>query len=648
MKYQFKRGLSMMLVLVMVISLLSGLSITVEAATYSYNQGQRGTVATSLTSAAEAFYAKNSVTYETMSALPGSSTLSSVPSSDLYEELQDLMVSNHTHQTSYDETRDLYMYTDCQNGGGKISAFYSGQDVGPAWDSGSTWNREHVWPKSKTTAGEKDPVNSDLMSLRPAVSSINSSRGNKAYGQSSGYYDPNSEADGKYDLRGDAARIILYSYTRWGDYTSSYMWGSSGVIESKDVLLEWIYVDPVDTWELSRNDVVESITGTRNVFVDYPELAYLLFGEAIPTDMTTPSGKAGEIYKITAEASDSQMGSVSVSSNIITAVPAEGYMVAGFEVVSGTANVTRDGNTFKVAASSDCTVRILFEEKAEVTIDYLYNTTVISSQTAYSGDTITLPDYEGEVPEGYTFVGWAEETVEHADRRPEYTRSGEDYLVSGETDLYALFSYVVESETGPEVWSQVTSASMLYAGAKVVLANNVYNAVAGGELTKASNGYYLPSVTATFSDDKSTITSMPADAMIFTLGGEASKWTFENPDEKLLGATALKTLAFGSGTTTWNINISNGCATVQNGEFNYGSILYNIDYPRFTTYSGTSDYVDSLNLYILSGGATTYYTTVQEQEQQPEPEVSNRCPLCVMAEKNPLFRRHIHMSPRNS
>ena len=69
------------------------------------------------------------------------------------------------------------------------------------------------------------------------------------------------------------------------------MWGTSGVMESKSVLLEWVEEDPVDTWELGRNDSVESITGTRNVFVDYPELAFVLFGEEIP-NMTTPSGKA--------------------------------------------------------------------------------------------------------------------------------------------------------------------------------------------------------------------------------------------------------------------------------------------------------------------------------------------------------------------
>jgi hypothetical protein len=70
------------------------------------------------------------------------------------------------------------------------------------------------------------------------------------------------------------------------------MWGKSGVMESLTVLLEWMEADPVDTWEMGRNDSVQSITGTRNIFVDYPEYAWLLFGKEIPSNMVTPSGKA--------------------------------------------------------------------------------------------------------------------------------------------------------------------------------------------------------------------------------------------------------------------------------------------------------------------------------------------------------------------
>ncbi len=260
------------------------------------NWGERGVVATGLSPNAKKFYTDNNTSYSTLSALSGSATVSSVPSSALYSELQELMVENHTKQTSYGDTRDLYCFTDCENSDdSSISCFYSGTAIGPDWDNGTTWNREHCWPKSKTPAGDADNGSTgevgDIMTLRPTKSNINSSRGNKAYGQSSSYYNPNGSLGSTgYDLRGDVARIVLYNYVRWGN--TSKMWGTDGVMESKDVLLDWIEADPVDTWELGRNDSVESITGTRNVFVDYPELAFVLFGETVPTTMQTPSKAA--------------------------------------------------------------------------------------------------------------------------------------------------------------------------------------------------------------------------------------------------------------------------------------------------------------------------------------------------------------------
>jgi len=64
------------------------------------------------------------------------------------------------------------------------------------------------------------------------------------------------------------------------------------VFQSVDVLLEWCEMDPVDTWEMGRNEVIEDIQGNRNVFIDYPEYAWLIYGRDIPDDMTTPSGMA--------------------------------------------------------------------------------------------------------------------------------------------------------------------------------------------------------------------------------------------------------------------------------------------------------------------------------------------------------------------
>ena len=288
-----KRSLSLLLVLATLVCMIATVGINASAADFSYvysgkyiyNWGERGEVATFLSPNAESFYKKYNTSYDILSSYAGGTSQSNASSSKLYSELKSLMSSAHTHITSYAETKDLYKYTDCQNNGGKISSFYSGTLIGPAWGEGN-WNREHTWPNSKGLGGSDE---NDIMMLRPTSTSENSSRGNTAYGKSSGYYNPNSESGGKYDLRGDVARIFLYVYVRWGN--TSYAWGKSGVMESVDVLLEWMEADPVDTWELGRNDSVESITGTRNVFVDYPELGFLLFGAEIPENMATPSGE---------------------------------------------------------------------------------------------------------------------------------------------------------------------------------------------------------------------------------------------------------------------------------------------------------------------------------------------------------------------
>ncbi len=257
---------------------------------YIANWGARGEDCVFLSSYAEAYYVGN-YSYEALEGYPGGTSQSNAPNSSLYSALKNMMASKHTHQTSYGETRYQYCYTDClKNDTDHISTFYAGKTISSTWDSGATWNREHTWPKSKTAYKKVDnnSVNeaTDIMMLRPTLSSNNSSRGNDAYGESSGYYDPG------VSVRGDCARIALYVYVRWGN--TSYMWGSGGVIENLDTLLRWMKEDPVDTWEMGRNDAVQAITGVRNVFVDYPEFAWMLFGEEIPSGLETPSGIAAK------------------------------------------------------------------------------------------------------------------------------------------------------------------------------------------------------------------------------------------------------------------------------------------------------------------------------------------------------------------
>ena len=262
----------------------------VTAGGYTVNWGARGEDCTFLSSKALSFYTTANC-YETFSKLGGGSSQSNAHQSSLYSALQSFMKSKHTHINGYNANNTYLQYTDCVSNGynNYISSFYSGRQIGPKWDSAKTWNKEHTWPNSKGMEGSDED---DVMMIRPTSVQENSSRGNTAYGQSSGYFDPNCEGA---NLRGDCARIVLYVYTRWGN--TSKMWGSNGVMESMNVLLQWMQEDPVDTWEMGRNDAVQSITGTRNVFVDYPELAWQLFGKAAPSGMNTPSGIAngGEI-----------------------------------------------------------------------------------------------------------------------------------------------------------------------------------------------------------------------------------------------------------------------------------------------------------------------------------------------------------------
>ncbi len=248
---------------------------------YTVNWGARGEDCGFLSSYAEDFYT-GSYVYDTLSKKSGGSTQSNAPSSPLYSSLKNLMTSKHSHKTSYAETKEQYRYTDCvSNDYAHISSFYSGKQLTGNWDGAATWNREHTWPNSKGLGGSDE---NDIMMLRPTWVQENSSRGNTAYGQSGSYFDPGEST------RGDCARIVLYVYVRWGN--TGNMWGTGGVMESMNVLLQWMEEDPVDTWEMGRNDAVESITGTRNVFVDYPEYAWLLFGKDIPSDISTPSGIA--------------------------------------------------------------------------------------------------------------------------------------------------------------------------------------------------------------------------------------------------------------------------------------------------------------------------------------------------------------------
>ena len=267
-----------------------------EPSKYStqYNSGTRDVVCTTLNGTSAVSYYSGSYSYD---------VLSEKSSTEIMNTLRTLMRTTHTYLSSYNDCHYKADRTDCQNEDGSVSLIYTSYSA--TMNQWNGWNREHVWPQS-LGGGNTSGGGADLHHIRPSDAVVNSTRGNKKYGNADGgkatygsnpasgylggysgtYYEPLD------NVKGDVARICLYVYVRWGSD-----WGATSitsVFQSVDVLLEWCALDPVDTWEMGRNEVVQSIQGNRNVFIDYPEYAWLIFGREVPANMTTPSGEAAE------------------------------------------------------------------------------------------------------------------------------------------------------------------------------------------------------------------------------------------------------------------------------------------------------------------------------------------------------------------
>ena len=412
--------------------------------------------------------------------------------SALYKKLNKLMTDTQVFLPEYyDGLKAYFPYTDCNNGGSSMQLFYS--------DTGSnSFNREHVWPKSRASFLRHDG-GCDIHHLRPANSKVNETRSNYTMGNVRGkistyetykyngksvlYYNgayTGNGCDGLVEIndniKGDVARIYLYIYVRWQEpnlfeNTPNPVVGPNDdknngkkVIESLETLLQWCEMDPVDTWEMGRNDQGENLQGNRNVFIDYPEFAWLIFGQDVPEDMTTPSGEAQNFgYTITAESNNEEYGTVSLKGKTITASPKEGYAVAKSNPYTispkNAAYVSQKDNVFTISnITADCTITINFEELIPATVTYSVPEGVScpASASTYVGYPVTLPTVS-KVPEGFTFYCWSESFVDRtiASGVPGFTKTytpGKE-----ETTLYAVFYYNEKQDGG---WLYTSTPSL--------------------------------------------------------------------------------------------------------------------------------------------------------------------------------------------
>lgn len=164
-------------------------------------------------------------------------------------------------------------------------------------DNVNVWNREHTWPRSRggfnsieedetidgpnifwsTNADSTRHANSDTHAIRAEDGPENSRRGNQFYGQ---YNGPVGTLG---TFKGDVARGIFYLDVRYNglEVVNGYPDGEVGKFGDLATLLEWHRNDPVDDFEMNRNNVVYAWQNNRNPFIDNPEMVEYFWGNKI-------------------------------------------------------------------------------------------------------------------------------------------------------------------------------------------------------------------------------------------------------------------------------------------------------------------------------------------------------------------------------
>jgi endonuclease I len=185
---------------------------------------------------------------------------------------------------------------------------YSGYSVAKSeqW-TGSTgiWDREHLWPQSYglQALNADSRARRDIHNLNPCDVSVNSSRGNKYYDETTppgtsypdapeSSYDSDSWEPRAAD-KGPIARAMFYMATRYDgsdpdvpDLELSETPNSAMFRFGKlTTLLAWHRQYPVTAAEQRRNQIVfTSYQFNRNPFVDHPEWADMIFAGTTPLE----------------------------------------------------------------------------------------------------------------------------------------------------------------------------------------------------------------------------------------------------------------------------------------------------------------------------------------------------------------------------
>lgn len=237
-------------------------------------------------------------------------------------------IKDHTALTYTPGLWNAYYTTDKKPGTNKLWTIYSDKPgqaspyeftMGSDQCSGSSpnnedgcYNREHTWPQSKFSSAA--PMQTDLWIVYPTDYYVNSQRADWPYGkvnapsktfQNGSKLGPNVYGGAPSgtafepidSFKGDIARTYFYIVTRylgedgtWNDWEMA----NKAVLKpwAVQMLLEWHHLDPVSNKEVLRNDAAYPLQNNRNPFIDYPQFADCIWGEADCTPLSITGSRS--------------------------------------------------------------------------------------------------------------------------------------------------------------------------------------------------------------------------------------------------------------------------------------------------------------------------------------------------------------------
>ena len=520
---------------------------------------------------------------------------------------------------------------------------------------GDGYNREHTIPKSWWNDGTSQQ-GSDLFIVLPSDAKINGMRSNYPYGittTGTSYAlsgDPagnrlGSSTQTSYvtgtvfepfeDRKGDLARTYFYAaamylkdgesagkVTNWTYDNGNKVFSSSGnncfVQSYLNMLLKWHKDDPVSSWEITRNDNVQSIQKNRNPFIDHPSWVDLIWGGTysgtnkedtssgtVVNGKLTPSVGITSISKTsvslvkgnttTISATSSNGGNISWStsnSSIVTisnSASASGANITLTGKAIGnatiTARITISGQTY----SKTCSVAVTAPKT-------LSSISVSGQKTSFKVNSTF--EFGGTVTAHYNDSTTANVTSSSS-------FSGYDLSTTGNQTVVVSYS---ESSITKTTSYQITVneassggiATDLSIGDNVVLICN--------EASKEMSSF---STTSTIYGIGTDYKDTPNGTLTFAVesGSESNSYSFKNGSNYLYwgSGNSLSSNGTKNKNASWTVSFdSDGNANIKNCNDSARRILWNKSSPRFAAYTSTpgSSYYD-VQLFKVGGTTKT-------------------------------------------